>query len=55
MSRTDWIYLAYLVTIVCFIVALQYLSHPAKARHGNWIGAVGMTVRDRRDVLHART
>jgi NAD(P) transhydrogenase subunit beta len=44
MSRTDWIYLAYLVTIVCFIVALQYLSHPAKARHGNWIGAVGMTV-----------
>ena len=42
MSRTDWIYLAYLVTIVCFIVALQYLSHPAKARHGNWIGAVGM-------------
>ncbi len=43
MSRTDWIYLAYLVTIICFIVALQYLSHPAKARHGNWIGAVGMT------------
>ena len=42
MSRTDWIYCAYLVTIICFIVALQYLSHPAKARHGNWIGAVGM-------------
>jgi NAD(P) transhydrogenase subunit beta len=42
MSRTDWIYCAYLVTIVCFIVALQYLSHPAKARHGNRIGAVGM-------------
>ena len=44
MSRTDWIYLAYLVTIVCFIVALQYLSHPAKARNGNLIGAFGMTV-----------
>ncbi len=42
MSRTDGIYLAYLVTIVCFIVALQFLSHPARARHGNWIGAVGM-------------
>jgi NAD(P) transhydrogenase subunit beta len=42
MSRTDWIYLAYLVTIVCFIVALQFLSHPARARYGNWIGAVGM-------------
>jgi NAD(P) transhydrogenase subunit beta len=42
MSRTDWIYLAYLVTIACFIVALQFLSHPARARYGNWIGAVGM-------------
>jgi proton-translocating NAD(P)+ transhydrogenase subunit beta len=44
MSRTDWIYLAYLVTIVCFIVALQFLSHPARARNGNLIGAFGMTV-----------
>ena len=44
MSRTDWIYLAYLVTIVCFIVALQFLSHPARARNGNWIGAFGMAV-----------
>jgi proton-translocating NAD(P)+ transhydrogenase subunit beta len=44
LSRTDWIYLAYLVTIVCFIVALQYLSHPAKARNGNLIGAFGMAV-----------
>jgi proton-translocating NAD(P)+ transhydrogenase subunit beta len=42
MSRTDWIYLAYLVTIVCFIVALQFLSHPGRARHGTWVGAVGM-------------
>jgi H+-translocating NAD(P) transhydrogenase subunit beta len=42
MSRTDWIYLAYLVTIVCFIVALQFLSHPARARYGTWVGAVGM-------------
>jgi NAD(P) transhydrogenase subunit beta len=42
MSRTDWIYLAYLVTIVCFIVALQFLSHPARSRYGNWIGAIGM-------------
>jgi NAD(P) transhydrogenase subunit beta len=44
MSRTDWIYLAYLVTIVCFILALQFLSHPARARHGNMIGAAGMAV-----------
>jgi NAD(P) transhydrogenase subunit beta len=44
MSRTDWIYLAYLFAIVCFILALQFLSHPARARYGNMIGAVGMTV-----------
>jgi H+-translocating NAD(P) transhydrogenase subunit beta len=44
MSRSDWIYLAYLVTIVSFIVALQFLSHPARSRYGNWIGAFGMTV-----------
>jgi NAD(P) transhydrogenase subunit beta len=42
MSRGDWIYLAYLIAIVCFIVALQFLSHPARARNGVWIGAVGM-------------
>jgi proton-translocating NAD(P)+ transhydrogenase subunit beta len=43
VSRSDWIYLAYLVAIVCFIVALQFLSHPARARYGTWIGAIGMT------------
>jgi NAD(P) transhydrogenase subunit beta len=44
VSRSDWIYLGYLVTIVSFIVALQFLSHPARARYGNWIGAFGMAV-----------
>ena len=34
--------LAYLVTIVTFILALRYLSSPAHARRGNQIGAVGM-------------
>jgi NAD(P) transhydrogenase subunit beta len=32
----------YLVTIVCFIVALRFLSSPRRARLGNWIGAGGM-------------
>jgi H+-translocating NAD(P) transhydrogenase subunit beta len=36
--------LAYLVTIVCFILALRFLSSPTTARRGNWIGAVGMAV-----------
>src|SRR5947199_741572 len=34
----------YLATIVGFILALKFLSHPATARRGNWIGAVGMLI-----------
>jgi H+-translocating NAD(P) transhydrogenase subunit beta len=44
LSRGDWISLAYLVAIVCFIVALRFLSNPARARRGNLIGAFGMAV-----------
>ena len=36
--------LLYLVTIICFVLALRFLSSPATARRGNWIGAAGMTV-----------
>ena len=36
--------LAYLVTIVAFILALRFLSSPATARRGNQIGAVGMLI-----------
>src|SRR5207248_6903123 len=36
--------LAYLVTIVTFILALRFLSSPAHARRGNQIGAAGMIV-----------
>src|SRR5437763_60841 len=35
---------AHLATIVAFIRALKFLSSPATARRGNWIGAVGMLV-----------
>ena len=34
--------LLYLITIVCFILALKFLSDPARARRGNQIGAMGM-------------
>jgi proton-translocating NAD(P)+ transhydrogenase subunit beta len=44
MSRSDWINLAYIVAIVCFILALRFLSSPANARQGNWLGAFGMSV-----------
>jgi NAD(P) transhydrogenase subunit beta len=36
--------LLYLVSIVCFIVALRFLSSPKHARKGNWIGGAGMLV-----------
>jgi proton-translocating NAD(P)+ transhydrogenase subunit beta len=44
VSRTDAIDLAYLVTIVTFVLALRFLSSPAHARLGNWLGAIGMTI-----------
>ncbi len=43
MSR-DVTNLLYLITIVTFILALRFLSHPATARRGNQIGAVGMLI-----------
>ena len=36
--------LLYLVTIVCFVVALRFLSSPRLARKGNWVGGAGMLV-----------
>ena len=36
--------LLYLVTIICFILALRFLSSPTTARRGTWIGAAGMLV-----------
>ncbi|MDX6476819.1 MAG: H+-translocating transhydrogenase subunit beta, partial [Gaiellaceae bacterium] len=41
---TAGVNLLYLVTIVCFVLALRFLSSPATARRGNQIGAVGMVV-----------
>jgi NAD(P) transhydrogenase subunit beta len=42
MSRSDAIALAYLVTIIAFILALRFLSSPTTAPLGNRIGALGM-------------
>jgi NAD(P) transhydrogenase subunit beta len=44
VSRADAINLAYIVTITSFILALRFLSSPAHARQGNWLGAFGMAV-----------
>jgi proton-translocating NAD(P)+ transhydrogenase subunit beta len=44
MSRSDAIALAYLVTIIAFILALRFLSSPKTAPLGNRIGAAGMLI-----------
>jgi H+-translocating NAD(P) transhydrogenase subunit beta len=44
MTRADAIALAYLVTIVAFILALRFLSSPTTAPLGNRIGALGMVI-----------
>jgi len=44
MSRSDAIGLAYLATIIAFILALRFLSSPATAPLGNRIGAIGMVI-----------
>ncbi|HKY24719.1 MAG TPA: NAD(P)(+) transhydrogenase (Re/Si-specific) subunit beta [Gaiella sp.] len=44
ISDPDVIGLLYLVAIVCFIVALRFLSSPKHARKGNWVGGVGMLI-----------
>ena len=44
ISDPDVIGLAYLAAIVCFIVALRFLSSPKHARRGNWVGGLGMVI-----------
>jgi H+-translocating NAD(P) transhydrogenase subunit beta len=44
ISDPDIVGLLYLVAIVCFILALRFLSSPKHARRGNWVGGVGMIV-----------
>jgi NAD(P) transhydrogenase subunit beta len=44
ISDPDVVNLLYLVAIVCFIVALRFLSSPRHARKGNWVGGAGMVV-----------
>ena len=44
ISDPDVVGLLYLVAIVCFILALRFLSSPKHARKGNWVGGAGMIV-----------
>ncbi len=44
ISDPDVVGTLYLVSIVCFILALRFLSSPKHARRGNWVGGVGMVI-----------
>jgi H+-translocating NAD(P) transhydrogenase subunit beta len=44
ISDRNVVNLLYLVSIVCFILALRFLSSPRHARKGNWVGGAGMVV-----------
>jgi NAD(P) transhydrogenase subunit beta len=44
ISDPNVVGLLYLVTIICFVLALRFLSSPRHARKGNWIGGAGMIV-----------
>jgi len=42
-AQTSWfVHAAYILAAACFILALRWLSSPKTARHGVWIGEVGM-------------
>lgn len=40
----SWVLLAYLVSGICFILALRGLSSPESSRRGNMAGMIGMTI-----------
>jgi NAD(P) transhydrogenase subunit beta len=44
ISDQNVVDLLYLVSIVCFVLALRFLSSPKHARRGNWLGGAGMIV-----------
>ena len=39
-----WVLLAYLISGVCFILALRGLSSPDSSRRGNRLGMIGMAI-----------
>ena len=40
----SWVLLAYLISGICFILALRGLSSPDSSRRGNLIGMAGMAI-----------
>ena len=44
VAAPAWVMLAYLISGVCFILALRGLSSPESSRRGNQLGMIGMTI-----------
>jgi NAD(P) transhydrogenase subunit beta len=44
VATPAWVLLAYLISGVCFILALRGLSSPVSSRRGNKIGMIGMAI-----------
>ena len=44
VSVPNWVLLAYLISGVCFILALRGLSSPESSRRGNRLGMIGMAI-----------
>lgn len=44
MSHEVWLRIGYLAGAVLFILALRLMNHPATARKGNWLAAIGMAI-----------
>lgn len=43
-AQPAWVFLAYLIAGICFILALRGLSSPETSRRGNTTGMVGMAI-----------
>jgi len=43
-ASSVWVEIAYLITAVCFIVGLRYMSTPKTARLGNYVSIAGMAI-----------
>ena len=44
VAQPSWVLLAYLISGVCFILALRGLSSPESSRRGNFTGMLGMAI-----------
>src|ERR1041384_3850129 len=44
VAQPAWVLLAYLISGVCFILALRGLSSPESSRRGNRLGIIGMAI-----------